>query len=138
VPCDDVDRLLVANCTRITLGDGNKANLWNSGWLQGTRPKDVASLIFVRTKRKKRSVASAIHNNNWTRDINYRIGFTTEHLLHFTTLWSLVARTPLTQHHEDKISWTLKKHGEYTTASAYKAQFTDYSPAPELASLWKA
>jgi hypothetical protein len=83
-------------------------------------------------------MASAIHNNNWIRDINYRSGFTTEHLLQFTTLWALVTRTPLTQHHEDKISWTLRKHGEYTTASTYKAQFTDYSPAPELASLWKA
>jgi hypothetical protein len=64
VPCDDADRLLFANCTHITLGDGNKADFWNSSWLQGTHPKDVALLIFAQTKKKKRSVASAIHNNN--------------------------------------------------------------------------
>jgi hypothetical protein len=37
-------------------------------------------------------------------DINYRTGFTTKHLLQFTTLWALIAQTPLTPHHEDKIS----------------------------------
>jgi hypothetical protein len=62
----------------------------------------------------------------------------TEHILQFTTLWALIVRTPLTPHQEDKISWTLTKHGDYTTASTYIAQFTDYSPAPKLASLWKA
>jgi hypothetical protein len=81
----------------------------------------VAPLLFARIKKKKRSVASAIHNNNWIRDINYRTGFTTEHLLQFTTLWALVAQTLLTPHHEDKISWTLTKHGDYTMTSTYKA-----------------
>jgi hypothetical protein len=31
VPCDDTDRLLFFNCTRITLGDDNKVDFWNSG-----------------------------------------------------------------------------------------------------------
>jgi hypothetical protein len=51
IPCDNADRLLFANCTRITLGDGNRADFWHSGWLQGTRPMDAAPLLFAQTKK---------------------------------------------------------------------------------------
>jgi hypothetical protein len=36
-------------------GDGNKASFWNSGGLQGSRPKDVAPLLSAHTRKKKRS-----------------------------------------------------------------------------------
>jgi hypothetical protein len=85
-------------------------------------------------------VTSSLYNNNWIRDLNGCTGFTTEHLLQVTALWALVAQTPLTPQQEDRIYWTQTKHGEYTTASAYKAWFT-YSPRPRagplLSSIWK-
>jgi hypothetical protein len=135
VPCDEADRLLFANYTHITLGDDNKTSFWNSGWLQGSRPKDVVPLLFAQTRKKKRTVASAIHNDNRIRDINLHAGFTKEHLLQFTTLWNLVAPTVLHPQHTAEITRTLTQNGEYSTASAYKAQFMEYTTTPDLASL---
>jgi hypothetical protein len=82
VSCDDVDTLLFVDCTRITLGDGNKTSFWLSGWLQGKRPKDITPLLFDKTCT----------------------GFTLMHLLQFATLWNFVAWTILQPQHEDKVA----------------------------------
>ena len=42
IPCDDTDQLLFAACTTITIGDGKKTKFWQSGWLHGRRPRDIA------------------------------------------------------------------------------------------------
>jgi hypothetical protein len=105
------------------LGNGKKSSFWGSGWLQGKRPRDIAPLLFAKTMRKKRSVSSAMEDNNWVRDLNLRNGLTTELLTEFVTLWNLVATTVLHQDQEDTIRWTQTPHGQYTTSSAYKAQF---------------
>jgi hypothetical protein len=34
VPCNDADRQLFRASTRVTLGDGKKAQFWNSSWLE--------------------------------------------------------------------------------------------------------
>jgi hypothetical protein len=79
-----------------------------------------------------------MEDNNWVRDLNIRNGLTTELLTQFVTLWNLVATTVLHQEQEDTIRWTQTPHGQYTTSSAYKAQFQECIPTPELASIWKA
>jgi hypothetical protein len=137
VPCDDIDKLLFANCTHISLGDDNKASFWHSGWLQGNRPKDIAPLLFAKSRKKKRSVASALDEANWIHDLNHHSGITSSHLLEFVTLWNLVGQETLQPHQEDKITWTLTPSGEYTTSSAYKAQFHDLAANQALASIWK-
>jgi hypothetical protein len=78
-----------------------------------------------------------MENNNWVRDLNLRNGLTTELLTEFVALWNLVATTGLLQDQEDMIRWTQTSHGHYTTSSAYKAQFKEFLPTPELASIWK-
>jgi hypothetical protein len=93
-------------------------------WISGTQASSKAhglmmwchSFLHEPKRKSDRSLQPS-----WIRDINYRTGFTTEHLLKFTTLWALVTQTPLTPHHEDKTSWTFTKHGDYTTTSTYKA-----------------
>jgi hypothetical protein len=72
------------------------------------------------------------------RDLNHRVGFTTEHLTQFITLWNLIVATVIQPDREDTIVWTQTSHGLYTTSSAYKAQFTDCPATPDLASIWKA
>jgi hypothetical protein len=105
VPSDEADRLLFANCTRITLGDGAKTSFWHSGWLEGLMPKDIAPLLYAKSARKKRTVAQAFHDSNWIRDLNFRSGNTTTHVMEFASLWNLVDRTSLTlargHHHLD-------------------------------------
>jgi hypothetical protein len=138
VPCDDTDRLFFADCTTITLGSGLRTSFWLSGWVQGRRPKDIAPLLFDKTRKKKRFVADALHDNNWIRDLNLRVGFTMAHLCEFVTLCNLVQATELQIDREDKISWKLTRNREYTTASAYATQFSDYTATRRLASIWKA
>jgi hypothetical protein len=107
VPCDDADRLLFANCTQITLGNGNNTNFWGSSWLHGQRPMDVALLLFAKTRQKKKcSVASAFEHNKWMWDLNLRDGFDAMLLTQFVTLWNLVSTTILRPKQEDKIIWT--------------------------------
>jgi hypothetical protein len=43
----------------------------------------------------------------------------------------------LQQDHEDQITWTQTAHGEYTTVSAYKAQFNGCISTPTTAIIWK-
>jgi hypothetical protein len=95
-------------------------------------------LLFTKSRKKKRSVASALHDNTWMRDLNHRVGFTAEHLTQFVTVWSLIATTVLHLDREDTIVWTRTSHGLYNTSSAYRAQFTDCPATPDLASIWKA
>lgn len=66
------------------------------------------------------------------------IGFIVEHLAEFVTLWNLLRNSELQPSQEDRITWKLIAHGEYTTSSAYKAQFIGCSSALRIASIWKA
>ena len=59
-PCDKVDMELFHTATTITIGDGQKAPFWESAWLHGLRPKDVAPLIYTISKKKNCRVYRAI------------------------------------------------------------------------------
>jgi hypothetical protein len=65
------------------------------------RPWDIAPLLFAKTMRKKRTVCSAMEDNNWVRDLNLRNGLTTELLTEFVALWNLVATTGPLQDQEE-------------------------------------
>jgi mannosylglycoprotein endo-beta-mannosidase len=111
-PCDDEDKLLFAACTTITIGDGKKANFWESGWLQGRRPKDIAPNLFKISRKKKRSVHDALSNDTWIRDLNINGRITNDHLASLVLLWNLVRATELQSHLPDTITWKLTKSGE--------------------------
>jgi hypothetical protein len=44
----------------------------------------------------------------------------------------------LRPNHNNQIIWKLTPNGEYTTASAYAAQFNSCTTSPKLDSIWKA
>jgi hypothetical protein len=48
-----------------------------------------------------------------------------------------IDRTSLQPQHEDTITWTPSTNGEYSTSSAYRAQFSEFPPSPALAMIWK-
>jgi hypothetical protein len=54
-----------------------------------------------------RTVAEALQNYTWIRDLDYRTGFITAHLSQFITLWQLVIAVELHHEQEDQIiTWT--------------------------------
>jgi hypothetical protein len=55
VPCTEKDRVLFAACTSIKLGNGHKTSFWHSAWLIGQRPKDLAPLLYLKMRHKKKN-----------------------------------------------------------------------------------
>ena len=94
-----------------------------SGTLDGCRPKDIAPNLFKITHPKNRTVAAALQRHTWIRDIRRAEGLALVHAHEFFKLWGMLQNTQLNQNQEDQIKWKLTKTGEYTAASAYKAQF---------------
>jgi len=41
-PCTTKDKQLFAAATTIMVGNGDKNSFWESAWLQGRRPRDMA------------------------------------------------------------------------------------------------
>lgn len=104
-----------------TRRDQGKVSFWNSAWIQGRWPKDIAPKIYNISRKKKRNVAHALHLNTWIRDLNISVGITLGHIDEFMKLWALVQNTELNQDDEDHITWKLTADGKYSAAFAYKA-----------------
>lgn len=136
-PCDDDDRLLFAACTTISVGNGQRTRFWSDAWVQGRRPKDIAPRLFARTTNKNKSVAEALNNNRWISDLNYRFGFSIPLLQELILLWNLIRNYELHPERDDTITWRLTNDGNYTAASAYKAQFIGSVKNPRLATVWQ-
>jgi hypothetical protein len=51
--------------TNITVGDGAKTPFWEAPWFNGEKPKDIAPLIFLSSKRKSWNVKASLLDNDW-------------------------------------------------------------------------
>lgn len=128
VPCNEVDKKLFRLCTVVNLGDGNKAKFWESTWLNGVAPRDIAPNLYKLAWRKNLTVADDIRDANWTRGF-WRMS-TAEEIAELVNLWFLVDNVQL-QQHEDSIVWRWTASGVYTAKSAYQVQFRGLS-APSM------
>jgi hypothetical protein len=54
--CDEVDKVLFAASTKITVGDGNTTRFWYSVWIDGRKPKDLMPLVYAISKKKGKSL----------------------------------------------------------------------------------
>jgi hypothetical protein len=55
--------------TTITIGNGKIEHFWDSSWQNGDKPKDIGPLIFEVSKRKKCTMAQALHNKGCVTNI---------------------------------------------------------------------
>lgn len=132
------DRLLFAACTSIQVENGQRISFWTDAWAQGRRPKDIAPNLYARTEGKRKTLAQELHQNNWIRDLKYRRGFNPVLLQEYFTLWGYVSQVQLQSQQVDNITWKFTQNGQYTAASAYKAQFVGITKIPSIASIWKS
>lgn len=56
IPVSEVDRQLFRVCTTVWLGKGSKAQFWESSWLDGKAPRDIAPRLYKLAWRKKLKV----------------------------------------------------------------------------------
>lgn len=118
-PCNEVDKHLFRLCTTVTVGNGNKAKFWESSWLYGRAPRDIASNLYRLAWRKNLAVSEEIVNQNWTRGL-WRMT-TVEEMAELVGLWGLINEVSLNDQ-EDKIKWRWTPDGNYSAKSAYKIQ----------------
>jgi hypothetical protein len=123
--------------TTISVGNGATDKFWESTWLQGESPKRIAPAIYKLSKKKKRSVQNALVNDNWIRDIDVLRITSAAQLADFTQLWLKLGDVQLDPDRPDSIVWNATKHGEYTTASAYAAQFKGLQISPMERLIWR-
>jgi hypothetical protein len=106
----------------LSVGNGAKTPFWDAPWL-GEKPKDIAHLIYASSKKKSWNVKAALLNNAWIAKIEGTVDFNYEHVVQFVNLWTKIQTIHLVEDTKDDISWTLTTNGQYSAASAYKAQF---------------
>jgi hypothetical protein len=62
LPCDKTDKDLFHASTIIKVGKGNKTNFWYSSWLDGRSPRNLAPLLFRKSRRKNFTVEKALRD----------------------------------------------------------------------------
>jgi hypothetical protein len=79
--------------------------------------------MYQRSRRKCRTVAEAMLNDNWIQDLMHNI--TAPLLVEYVLMWELVEASGFYHHDttEDGITWTRSANGEYSAKSAYAMQF---------------
>jgi hypothetical protein len=109
--------------TTISIGNGRITPFWKFSWLNERKSKEISSLIFQVSTRKKCKVEQAIRGNAWISKIKMDINLTIPHLVKFVYLWGELQNINVREEAEDFITWNLTANAEHTSTSAYKAQF---------------
>jgi hypothetical protein len=66
---DESVKALFFCSTYMLVGNGRNTPFWESKWLHGTVPKDIAPGLFRLTRYKNRNVAVELRNGNWIRSL---------------------------------------------------------------------
>jgi hypothetical protein len=136
LPCDKIDEDLFNASTTVTVGNGKIAEFWNSSWIQGQAPRNIAPSLFKKAKRKNITVAKALTNNTWIRLCSPFSG--EGEFSEFVSLWQAIGSMQELNGTEDNISWRWTTDGQYSASSAYKIQFASNFSRMNLCPIWKA
>jgi len=137
IPCDEIDRQLFNASTTITIGDRSKVHFWQSAWLEGQAPKDLAPNLFASSKKKCLSIRAVIQDNSWVRHIRIPLLTSQQHFVEFVNLWTRLQSFEL-RLRADQIESELGANEEYSTKSAYMAQFLGAMDMDLDQLIWKA
>ena len=137
-PCNEEDLNFFYASTTITIGNGARIPFWDSPLLLGRMPKDIAPLIYEASKRKNWKVREAMKHNAWILKINPPTNVSVELITQFFALWLILNEVQLDELNEDDILWKHTTCGQYSAASAYRAQFLGLVLSPLDKMVWKA
>jgi hypothetical protein len=93
--------------------------------------------LFQHSKQKNRSVADAVHNENWIRDIMHAM--TPALLIQYVMLWILIDAIPFNPEDasEEEIVWCRTVNDEYSARSTYDLQFEGSQLSAFTSIVWK-
>jgi hypothetical protein len=137
-PCDEEDLNFFYASTTITVGNGAETPFWDSPWLLGCKPKDIAMLIHKASSRKELEGAGGLKHNVWILKIKPSTTVSIEHITQIFTLWMLLHEVHLDKLAKDDIMWKHTVSGHYAVASPYEAQFLGMVHSPMDQMVWKA
>ncbi|PVH31679.1 hypothetical protein PAHAL_9G208900 [Panicum hallii] len=135
VPCNDVDRQFFRASPRVTMGNGARASFWDSSWLDGRAPRDLAPSLYKLAWRKNRTVREELQDNNWTRGL-WRMT-TTDEMAELVPLCGLIQQVQLTDQ-PDEIWWKWTPDGVYSAKSVYEAHFKSSYCTFNSRAIWRA
>ncbi|KAE8780705.1 hypothetical protein D1007_45993 [Hordeum vulgare] len=123
--------------TVVMLDDGDTTSLWHCMCLNGRQLCIAYPLVFASSIRKNRTVREALHGDRWVLDL--RPDDYNNILQQVPCLACKIrqARLVLEDVQMASIRWTLNSSGQYSTHSAYHAQFADYELVNFRSTIWK-
>jgi hypothetical protein len=132
---DKTDRAFFFASSVMRVGDGRNTPFWESRWLNGVSPKELAPNLFNQARFKQRTVHKELQQFNWITNIQ-SIG--TEDLLdEFILLFTLLSEVQLSEE-KDTIIWKWTVTGEYSTSSTHEVQFLGAYPLFRASTIWQA
>jgi hypothetical protein len=66
---DQLHLALFATATKVIVHNGRTVSFWLSSWLPGGAPALMFSQLYKHSKRKNRTVAIAMQNEQWITDV---------------------------------------------------------------------
>jgi hypothetical protein len=135
---DDYDALALFKAgTFIRLGDGTRAKFWSDGWLPGGRTvQDTVPILFSFVRHSGISVATAIQNHQWVKDIAWGLSFRA--MAQYLQLWDLVDEVILSEGQPDVAIWRDSANGTFSVSSAYNLYFIANTRFACANAMWKS
>jgi hypothetical protein len=122
----------------MTLGNGEALSFWTDPWLQGTRVADIVQELMTTVaprRRKRRSVACALCDNSWRRDITGAL--TVPVLLQYLDIWQHLQQVQLRPEVADSFTWRWEVSSAYSCRSSYMALCNGQTSILGAMELWK-
>uniref|UniRef100_A0A0E0R154 Uncharacterized protein n=1 Tax=Oryza rufipogon TaxID=4529 RepID=A0A0E0R154_ORYRU len=113
------ERLWRSIKTRALFGWKRKLGTVLGGYLDKWLAPSIYDAVPARF-RNHRTVAEALLNKRWIQDITGALGM--QAILEYLSLWPVMKSIQLSDQ-EDSLHWRWETSGEYSSRSAYQAQF---------------
>jgi hypothetical protein len=122
---------------RCDLGSDTSTLFWLDPWLNGRCLSDTTPELYavVVPRACKRTVAAALANDSWIRDISGPL--TIPMIVQYLHLRQQLEGVHLDSVVEDRLSWRWSQSGAYSASSAYGAMFLGSSELLGVKQLWK-
>jgi hypothetical protein len=124
--------------TTVSVGNGRKARFWEDRWLAGTSISEIAPELYAcipKRRRRRRTVAEGLADNQWARDITGTIGV--HEIGQYLQIWGMLQQITLDDE-PDQIVWRWTEDGNYSAKSAYLASFQGSMACREWKLMWKS